>query len=141
MPADRIHDCTMRFFYADPALHDGLGHHASFCRIITAELRSRGIAPIVLTHTAIDPALQAELAAHAHFRGFSYFHTDGDPFCGWLNAFHEVSTKTCNGLLRINIARDDLIFFNGVQPGVMMGVIEWLARLPADAIPRVIMEF
>src|SRR5712691_3158862 len=131
----------MRFIYADPGLHDGVGHHANYCRIITGELRSRGIEPIVLTHASIQPELQAELAAHAHFHGFSYFLSDGDPFCGWLNAFHEVSSKTRNGLLRLNVTRDDLIYFNSVQVGVMMGVVEWLAAQPADDLPRVVMEF
>jgi hypothetical protein len=130
-----------RCIYADPALHDGLGHHADFCRVITTELRARGIEPIVLAHAAIQPQLQAEFGAHAHFRGFPYFLADADPICGWLNAFDDVAKKTCDGLLQLDLACDDLIFFNGAQPGVMMGVVNWLSGLPPDAIPRVVMEF
>ena len=122
----------MTFVYADPGLHDGVGHHANSCRFITQELRRRGLRPVILAHNGIQPALREELGALAHFRGFSYHFTDGDPICGWLNAFHEVGRRTRKGLLRLAVGRDDRVYLNSVQPGVVLGVAEWLSDLKED---------
>ena len=131
----------MKFVYADPGLHDGVGHHANACRFITHELRRRGVRPVILAYHRIEPALQEELGALPHFRGFSYQLSDGDPICGWLNAFHEVGRRVRKGLLRIAISRDDRVYVNSVQPGVVLGVAEWLSDLKEDELPQVVMEF
>jgi glycosyltransferase involved in cell wall biosynthesis len=131
----------MTFVYADPGLHDGVGHHANSCRFITQELRRRGVRPVILAHYGIEPALREELGALAHFRGFSYHLTDGDPICGWLNAFHDVGRRIRKGLLRLAISRDDRVYLNSVQPGVVLGVAEWLSDLKEDELPQVVMEF
>src|SRR5215471_14048634 len=131
----------MNFVYADPGLHHSVGHHANSCRFITQELRRRGVRPVILAHYGIQPALRQELGALPHFRGFSYHFTDGDPICGWLNAFHEVGRRIRKGLLRLAVGRDDRVYLNSVQPGVVLGVAEWLSDLKEDELPQVVMEF
>jgi glycosyltransferase involved in cell wall biosynthesis len=131
----------MMFVYADPGLRNDVGHHANSCRFITEELRHRGLGHVILAYAGIERALREELGALPHFRGFSYHFTDGDPVCGWLNAFHEVGMRTRKGLLRLAVGRDDCIYLNSVQPGVMMGVASWLSDLKSDDLPHVVMEF
>src|SRR5262249_41936577 len=131
----------MTFVYADPGLHDGVGHHANACRFITQELRRRGHRPVILAHHGIQPDLRQELGAQAHFRGFSYHFTDGDPICGWLNAFHEVGRPPRKGLPRPAVRRDARLYLNSVQPGVVLGVAEWLSDLQQEELPQVVIEF
>jgi glycosyltransferase involved in cell wall biosynthesis len=131
-----------RFFYADPGLTDNLGHHANNCRFITREARSRGWDVKVLSFANIDAALQAELGAIPFFRALTAWQNDGDPICGWLNAFHIVAEITREDLSRItDIGPDDLMYFSSALPAQLFALAQWMGALPRDALPLVATEF
>jgi glycosyltransferase involved in cell wall biosynthesis len=132
----------MEFFYVDPGLRTDLGHHANSCRLITRELRARGIASRVFAHQSIDPALQSELAAVPHLRWWTYASVDLDPISGWLTAFLRVATETAQDLARLPpVAAGDVVFFNSVQPAQLMALLEWMRSFPPGRIPHVMAEF
>jgi glycosyltransferase involved in cell wall biosynthesis len=131
-----------RFFYADPGLTDNLGHHANNCRFITREARSRGWDVHVLAFANIDAALRAELGAVPFFRALTAWLNDGDPICGWLNAFHVVAEITREDLARIgDIGPDDLMYFSSALPAQLFALARWMGALQRDQLPLVVTEF
>ena len=132
----------MRVIYADPGLRDNLGHHANSCRTIRGELERRGVTVVVLSHTDIIPELRQELQAIPVFRAYTYWQTDGDPVCGWLNCFETSVRATTEDLGRMQgIGADDIVYLNSAQPAQFMALIKWTKALPADRRPRVVLEF
>jgi glycosyltransferase involved in cell wall biosynthesis len=131
-----------RFFYADPGLCDNLGHHANNCRFIAGEARRRGLDVNVLSFAEIDPALRTELGAIPFFRALSAWLSDGDPICGWLNAFHVSSEITREDLSRIaDIGPDDVMYFSSALPAQLMALAQWMGALRRDRLPLVAVEF
>jgi glycosyltransferase involved in cell wall biosynthesis len=131
-----------RLVYADPGLRDNLGHHANNCRAIVGESRSRGIDTAILAFRGIDADLRAELRAIPFFRVMTPWMNDGDPICGWLNAFHIGAEATREDLSRINdIAANDLVYLSSALPAQLMGVVGWMATLAPNRVPHVVVEF
>jgi glycosyltransferase involved in cell wall biosynthesis len=131
-----------RFFYADPGLTDNLGHHANNCRFITQEARSRGMDVKVLSFAKIDGELQLELGAIPFFRALTAWLNDGDPICGWLNAFHLVAEITREDLARIeDIGPDDVMYFSSALPAQLFALAQWMGAMPRDRLPLVVVEF
>jgi glycosyltransferase involved in cell wall biosynthesis len=131
-----------RFFYADPGLVDNLGHHANNCRFITREARARGLAVTVLSFVNIEPGLLAELGAVPFFRALTAWLNDGDPICGWLNAFHIAAEITREDLSRIDdIGPDDVMYFSSALPAQLFALAQWMGSLPRDKLPLVVVEF
>jgi glycosyltransferase involved in cell wall biosynthesis len=131
-----------RFFYADPGLTDNLGHHANNCRFITSEARSRGMDVNILSFATIDAQLRAELDATPFFRALTAWLSDGDPICGWLNAFHVVAEITREDLSRIgNIGRGDVMYFSSALPAQLFALAQWMGAMPRDKLPLVVVEF
>ncbi len=131
-----------RFFYADPGLTDNLGHHANICRFITREARSRGMDVKVLAFANMDGTLQAELGAIPFFRALTAWLNDGDPICGWLNAFHVVAEITREDLSRIDdIGPDDVMYFSSALPAQLFALAQWMGAMPRDRLPLVVVEF
>ena len=132
----------MRVFYLDPALASDLGHHANSCRCITNELRSRGIETKIFSSHKTDTVLQNELRACPHFRADSYWLNDGDPICRWLNAFEASARLTCEDLAKlVDICADDIVYLNSGQAAQLYGLALWSATMPANELPRIVMEF
>jgi glycosyltransferase involved in cell wall biosynthesis len=133
---------SMRFIYADPGLVNEAGHHANACRFISAELRRRGIEPEVLAFKELTAALQQSLSAQPFFRAHTYWSTDGDPICGWLSNFHRCSDLTMEDLLRhAPLEPSDMVYVNSAQPSQLMGIAQWMRRLPDERLPHVVLEF
>jgi glycosyltransferase involved in cell wall biosynthesis len=131
-----------RFFYADPGLTNNLGHHANNCRFIAGEARSRGMDVKVLSFTTIDGSLQGELGAIPFFRALTAWQNDGDPICGWLNAFHLVAEITREDLSRIDdIGPDDVMYFSSAFPAQLFALAQWMGAMPRDKLPLVVVEF
>jgi glycosyltransferase involved in cell wall biosynthesis len=131
-----------RLVYVDPGLRDNLGHHANNCRAIVGESRSRGIDTAILAFTGIDAELRAELRAIPFFRVMTPWMNDGDPICGWLNAFHIGAEATREDLSRISdIAANDVVYLSSALPAQLMGVVGWMATLPPNRVPHVVVEF
>jgi len=131
-----------RFFYADPGLAENLGHHANNCRFIAGEARKRGFNVQVLSFADIAPGLKAELGAIPFFRALTAWSNDGDPVCGWLNAFHIVAEITREDLSRISdIGPDDIMYFSSALPPQLMALAQWMGGLPRDKLPLVVVEF
>ena len=131
----------MRFFYVDPGLQSNLGHHAKSCRLVTRELGARGIEVVTLAFKDVASELQAELRSVPHFRAFTYWLSDGDPVCGWLNAFNIAAAMTSEDLARLDIRGDDVVYFNSAQPAQVMAVIHWIAAVPEERQPQIVIEF
>jgi hypothetical protein len=131
----------LRFIYADTGLRDSTGHHANTCRAVVGDLSRRGIPASVFAFHDASPALQAEVGAVPHFRHFSYTATDGDPICGWLNAFHIGAQLVHEDLQRLpDIGADDILFFSTAMPAVLMGLVSWLHGRPRTAWPQIVVE-
>jgi glycosyltransferase involved in cell wall biosynthesis len=132
----------MRVIYADPGLRDNLGHHANSCRTILRELEQRGITVAVLALTGIIADLREELHAIPFFRAYTYWQSDGDPVCGWLNAFDSVVRATFEDLQRLQgIMAEDIVYLNSAQPAQFMALVKWLKSLPMEQRPHIVMEF
>jgi hypothetical protein len=132
----------MRLIYADPGLRDNLGHHANSCRTIRRELAERGIEVVVLALTAITAELAEELGAVRLFRAYTYGQTDGDPICGWLNAFDSAWRSTVEDLNRLQgIAAADVVYLNSAQPAQLMALVTWATALPMERRPQIVLEF
>jgi hypothetical protein len=131
-----------RFFYADPGLTDNLGHHANNCRFITREARSRGMDVKVLAFSTIEAGLKAELDAIPFFRALTAWLSDGDPICGWLNAFHVVAEITREDLSRIgDVGPEDVMYFSSALPAQLFALAQWMGAMPRDKLPLVVVEF
>lgn len=131
----------MHITYADAGLVSDIGHHASSCRFIAGALKARGHQVTVAAFQGIQPELAAELDARAHFRINTYWGTDGDPVCGWLNAFFTAANAFAEDLARSGpLSRDDLLYVNSVLPAQLFGIRSFLLALPEAARPHVICE-
>jgi glycosyltransferase involved in cell wall biosynthesis len=132
----------LQFFYVDPGLRSNLGHHANSCRLITSELRQRGIYPHIFVHNTIEPELSAELGAAPHFRWWTYGTADFDPIAGWMTSFMRIATETAQDLARLpTMGFDDIVYLNSSQPPQLMALLQWLLTFPAERRPNVITEF
>ncbi|HIJ63691.1 MAG TPA: hypothetical protein HPQ04_13445 [Rhodospirillaceae bacterium] len=131
-----------RFFYADPGLKDKGGHHAGYCRAIVDELLSRGLQTEILAFAGISRELQQELGAVPFFRAYTYWTTDGDPICGWLNRFDKAVQETVEDLERLDdLNNDDIVFLISVQAAQLMAAVQWLDGLEPRRRPRVMVDF
>jgi hypothetical protein len=100
-----------------------------------------GVSPTVFAYKGVDKALCAEMGAVPFFDIFAYWASDGDPISGQLNAFHisaEVTHKNLSGLSNKDA---DLIYFNSVRPPQFLAILLWLARIPPERMPHVVVEF
>ena len=132
----------MRVVYCDPGLQSNLGHHASSCRYISRELWARRVETRVFGHVQVDQSVKIELGAAPHFRGFTYWISDGDPICGWLNAYLRVAQVTHDDLRRLTgIEAGDLLYLNSGQAAQLLGLAQWAAANPAGSIPHIVFEF
>jgi glycosyltransferase involved in cell wall biosynthesis len=131
-----------RLVYVDPGLRDNLGHHANNCRAIVGESRSRGIDTTILAFRGIDADLRTELRAIAFFRVMTPWMNDGDPICGWLNAFHVGAEATREDLSRIgDIDANDIVYLSSALPAQLMGLVGWMASLAPNRVPHAVVEF
>ena len=131
----------MHITYADPGLVSEVGYHANACRFITGALRARGHNVSVAAFQGVQAELAAELGARPHFRLNTYWGNDGDPVCGWLNAFFASANALSEDLTRLGpFNSDDLIYVNSVLPAQLMGLRSFLLGLPDDALPHVVAE-
>ena len=104
----------MRVIYADAGLVNEVGHHANSCRFIAGALRGRGHGVTVAAHRGVHADLAAELPAQPHFRLNTYWGNDGDPVCGWLNAFFIGANAFAEDLAALGPC--DLLYANSILP-------------------------
>src|SRR5690349_12784121 len=127
----------MRFFYLDPGLFSNVGHHANTCRVVTAELRRRGIDTFIAASVRISPELQAELHATPLFSFYTYAIKGNDPVSGWLSTFLQGVATTTSDLARLpEVTSEDVVYMNSAQPVQFMSLISWLNSLPSNLRPR-----
>lgn len=102
-----------------------------------------GVHVTVLGCRDMHPDLQTELRAHRFFHGYTYSTlSDGDPFCGPLNAFELWQRMVRENLSSLHsISADDIVYLNSAQPAQFMGLVYWWKWLPANHRPSVVMEF
>jgi hypothetical protein len=131
-----------RFFYADGGIVNNRGHHTNICRAFVAELASSPFPVHILAHKDVDPGLHDEMNAAAFFAHNPYWTTDGDPVCGWLNAFHAGGQSVFRDLGRINdVGPSDLFYFPSTLPAQFLGIMLWLGTLAPERRPTVVIEF
>jgi hypothetical protein len=104
--------------------------------------RVPGLYVKVLSFANIEAAFQAELGAIPFFRALTAWLNDGDPICGWLNAFHIVAEITREDLSRIDdIGPGDVMYFSSALPAQLFALAQWMGALPRDRLPLVVTEF
>jgi hypothetical protein len=125
----------------DPGLIGNHGHHAMHSRYILDAAKELQISVRLFAHTDVSHAVQSDLGAIPHFRAYTYSANDPDPICGWLKTHMAMSEATFADLMRIpNLRHDDVVFVQGAQTPQVMASIEWLAQLPEQAAPMVVVE-
>jgi glycosyltransferase involved in cell wall biosynthesis len=131
----------MHITYADAGLATEIGHHANSCRFITGAMRARGHRVTVAAYQCIEPELASALQASPHFRLNTYWGNDGDPVCGWLNAFFTGANVFAADLARLGpFTNDDLLYVNSILPAQLMGLRGFLLGLPDHERPRIVTE-
>jgi hypothetical protein len=131
----------MKIIFADAGLSSEIGHHANACRLITSALRARGHDVSVAAYHGIQADLADELGARPHFRLNTYWGNDGDPVCGWLNAFFTGCNVFAEDLARLGpFAPADLLYVNSILPAQLLGLRGFLAMLPEHGKPHVVTE-
>lgn len=131
----------MRVFYADTGLTHDLGHHANACRLMSREWRRHSHEVMIAAAENVFPGLQGELGANPHFRVHTYWHGDGDPFCGWLTGFFYSAGRTEEDFQRLGpFTPADLLYINSIQPAQLMAVATFLQRTPPAFRPRIVAE-
>jgi hypothetical protein len=131
----------MHVTFADAGLASEIGHHANSCRFITGALRARGHTVAVAAYHGIQPELAAELRASAHFRLNTYWGNDGDPVCGWMNAFFTGANVFAADLARLGpFDSRDLLYVNSILPAQLMGLRSFLLGMPEHQRPHVVTE-
>ncbi|MBY0509488.1 MAG: hypothetical protein K2P94_04980 [Rhodospirillaceae bacterium] len=89
----------------------------------------------------MEDAIRDEFAAIPFFRYPPYFTSDGDPFCGWINAFFLVANTACAEFAAISdIQPDDIVYFTAVQPSYLFGMAQWMASIPPARQPTLLMD-
>ncbi len=132
----------MRFFYLDPGLQNDVGHHANSCRVITSEMRRRGIEVIVASSVNITPVLKHELGAWPLFSFYTYRTGNGEPIAGWISVFLQGVAITTGELAQLPATTaEDVVYVNSALPAQLMSIISWLHNMPAKNRPRVVIEF
>ena len=135
----------MRFFYLDPGLRTNVGHHANTCRVITSELRRRGVEIFVAGSTRVDPELQAELGAAPFFKFYTYRMGRRNPdatWTGWETEFFHGVETTVEDLEKLpDTTAQDVVFLNSAMPAQLVSIASWLNAMPAGRRPRVVVEF
>lgn len=132
----------MRVFYLDAGLRDDLGHHAQSCREISKALRARGIDVRVFSLRDILPSLKDELRATPTFRIRTYDGVDVDPLCGHLVNFEAKWRSMIEDMkLVTGFTRDDIVYFNSVQPAQYMAAVRWYMSVHVSRRPTVVIEF
>jgi hypothetical protein len=134
----------MRFFYLDAAIRMRHGHHGEVCRLITSEVRRRGVGLVTLGHQEVLAELRNELEVQPFFRWWTYQqeYRVQNPDSGWLQDFDVGWRLTLEDLRRIApVGSDDIIYFHSVFPTQLMALLQWMNLLPKEARPRVYVEF
>ena len=131
----------MRVIYIDTGLIDKTGHHYNISKSILRELKSRGIEALLFANLKVDVELQRELGATPLFHFTPYGHSDGDPICGWLNAFDVGSRAAFSDLSKLpRVTADDIVFIGTVNPPMLLGVAQWIGSMAPGDRPHVVME-
>lgn len=109
----------MRFFYLDTGLRNNIGHHANTCRVVTSELRRRGVEIFVAGSTQVIPELQAELGVVPFFKFYTYRMGQRNPtgWIGWEEAFFEGVESTVEDLEKLpDTTAEDVVYLNSAMP-------------------------
>src|SRR4051812_37945855 len=131
----------MRFYYLDSGLQNDIGHHANTCRVVTGELRRRGIETMVVGSTNVSPALKAELGILPFFSFYTYRTGNGEPITGWISVFLQGIATTTSELAQLPMTTaEDVVYFNSAMPVQLMSLVSWLNNIPPDSRPRVVVE-
>jgi glycosyltransferase involved in cell wall biosynthesis len=131
----------MRFYYADPALRDELGHHVSACRALVGELRRRELDVTVIANSHLSPRLKSELGAVRYFSANPHVFSDGDPECGWLNVFTGYFSSTGREFASAKIGADDFLYLSSDRPAQLMAVVSWMSDCVSKKRPPIVIEF
>ena len=132
---------SMTFYYLDTGLSGNLGHHASYCRMISNEVKKRESCDLrVLGHNGVSDDLRSELGVEPFFRIGTYdnrYRTQ-DPIAGWLSNFIsscEITSEELGSLT--DVTSKDTVFFCSVFPCQYYCALKWISSLSPANRPRV----
>lgn len=131
----------MRLFYLDPALAGNQGHHATVCQNIVAQAKARGIETQVFGYHVMPNDWIEKILAAPFFRTWPYILTNGDPYCGFMNAFFDAAGTLFEDLSRLPpMTSDDLIYLPVAQGGQLLGLAQWLSGFAPGTAPAAIAD-
>lgn len=131
----------MRVIYADPGLSVIGTHHYTICRNLIKVLDDRGIEIVVVASANARRHLIEEFNALPLLQMSPYFLTDGEPICGWLNAFMMGANLAHSDFARIpDLRHDDILYVASGQPAHTLGLANWLASRAPENRPSTVME-
>lgn len=133
----------MTFFYLDSGLANEVGHHANSCRLITREMRKRGLNIEVYGHVDMEASLRDELDATPYFRWHTYRESVNETAWGRLDAFRLGARHTLDDLRALSpfMKRGDIVYFNSVRPAQLMALAHWIGTLDIRLMPTIVVEF
>ncbi|WP_343725257.1 hypothetical protein [Herbaspirillum huttiense] len=133
----------MTFYYLDSGLAGEVGHHANSCRLITREMRKRGLKVEIYGQVGMEAGLREELDATPYFRWHTYLESVNEGAWGRLDAFRLGARHTFEDLRALSpfVKRGDIVYFNSVRPAQLMALAQWIGTMDIRLMPTIVAEF
>ncbi len=101
---------------------------------------SLGIEPCVFVPNSIEPALAHSLDARNIIDAPAYHLDEVNALDGVLAAWLRLDSLW-NALDAVGVTQSDIVLITSSRPAVILGVADWLGRLPAAARPAIFFQF
>lgn len=126
-------------YILDPSLYDRGGHHLDQAKCLLAEATAMGLTCIILSNQGAKPKALG-LPVRRHFRISGYGIAERDQSCeNYTLKQNQVLLQDLNRLPTRLFRRDDLLLFPAVTRNQILGICQWVARLPRQGAtaPRI----
>jgi hypothetical protein len=129
--------------YFDPQLVDLSGHYHTYCEQVVREMKRRGVPVTVYARKGCQVTCAGQRPEQI-FSNDIFQELCRDDQTWAMENFHNGNLAFMIDLCRINPDRfsaDDVLFFPSLLQDQLHGVSNWLARLPAERRPTVVVLF
>lgn len=129
----------MRLVILDPNLVDTHGHHALYDRVIAAEAGRRDSKTVILANRAFGRAQLDDIPVHPLLETTCYRQFSKDPLFGTFDDVEQGNRAVFGEMSALPadfFHRSDLVVVHTVSQITLMGLVSWIATLPATNCPR-----
>src|SRR3954471_10392854 len=129
--------------YFDPQLVDLSGHYHTYCEQVEREMKRRGVPVTVYARKGCQVSCAGQ-RPEPIFSNDIFQELCRDDQTWAMENFHNGNLAFMLDLCRINPDRfsaDDVLFFPSLLQDQLHGISNWLARLPAERRPAVVVLF